>query len=107
MSVGGVASSVDPDSLLIGRVLDPALPIAFGSASHYRGARGEVNLSGLTAFWQRHDIGRTVDIRGIELALRSQPVPLLRLPAFDLSAGAARVTDIRGVKGWLALRWRP
>jgi hypothetical protein len=47
------------------------------------------------------------DVRGIELALRSQPVPLLRLPAFDLIAGAGRVTDIRGVKGWLALRWRP
>ncbi|HEY8848974.1 MAG TPA: hypothetical protein VIO12_06755, partial [Thermoanaerobaculia bacterium] len=107
MSVGGVASSVDPDALLIGRVVDPALPIAFGSASHYRGARGEVNLSGLTAFWQRHDVGHTVDVRGIELALRSQPVPLLRLPAFELTAGAARVTDIRGVKGWLALRWRP
>jgi hypothetical protein len=86
------------------------LPIAFGSASHYRGVRGEVNLSGLTAFWQRHGVGSgfsRTHVRGIELALRSQPVPLLRLPAFDLIAGAARVTDIRGVKGWLALRWRP
>jgi hypothetical protein len=110
MIVGGVASSVDPDSLLIERVLEPALPIAFASASRYRGARGEVSLSGLTAFWQRHDVGSNfsrIDVRGLELSLRSQPVPLLRLPAFDLTAGAARVTDVRGVKGWLALRWRP
>jgi hypothetical protein len=107
MTIGGVASSVDPDSLLVGRVLDPALPIAFASARHYRGARGEVNLSSLTAFWQRHDVGHTLDVRGIEFSLRSQPLPLLRLPAFDLSAGAARVSGIRGIKGWLALRWRP
>ena len=69
-----------------------------------------MSLSGLTVFWQRHDTGTGfshTDVRGLELSLRSQPVPLLRLPAFDLTAGAARVTDVRGVKGWLALRWRP
>lgn len=108
MSVGGVASSIVPDALLIGRVLDPALPLGFGDARRYRGARGDVILSSVDFFWQRHDLEtRNVDVRGIELSLRSVPVPILGLPAFDLTAGAARVGGIRGVKGWLALRWRP
>jgi hypothetical protein len=108
MSVGGVASSIVPDALLIGRVLDPALPLGFATARRYRGARGDVILSSVDFFWQRHDLEtRNVDVRGIELSLRSVPVPLLGLPAFDLTAGAARVSGARGVKGWLALRWRP
>jgi len=124
MSVGGVASSIVPDALLIGRVLDPALPLGFAAARRYRGVRGDVILSSVDFFWQRHSVGtdsvrsgfsRTrpaeagphTDVRGIELSLRSAPVPLLGLPAFDLTAGAARVRGVRGVKGWLALRWRP
>ena len=39
MSVGGVASSIVPDALLIGRVLDPALPLGFAAARRYRGVR--------------------------------------------------------------------
>jgi hypothetical protein len=108
MSVGGVASSIVPDALLIGRVLDPALPLEFDAARRYRGARGDVILSSVDFFWQRHDLQtRKVDVRGIELSLRSVALPILGLPAFDLTAGAARVRGIRGVKGWLALRWRP
>ena len=108
MSVGGVASSIVPDALLIGRVLDPALPLGFAAAGRYRGARGDVILSSVDFFWQRHDLDtHNIDVRGIELSLRSLPIPLLGLPAVDLTAGAARVGGIRGVKGWLALRWRP
>jgi hypothetical protein len=108
ISVGGVASSIVPDALLIGRVLDPALPLGFAAARRYRGVRGDVILSSVDFFWQRHDLEpRKVDVRGIEFSLRSVPVPLLGLPAFDLTAGAARVSGVRGVKGWLALRWRP
>jgi hypothetical protein len=105
MTLGGVASSVTPDALLIERVLDPALPIGFAEVKRYRGARGELTLSGLTAFWQRHASHLTV--RGIEWTSHAPPVPLLGLPEFDVTAGAARVSGVRGTKGWLALRWRP
>ncbi len=122
MAIGGVASSVDPDALLLERVLDPALPLGFANAKRYRGVRGEVTLSGLTAFWQRHDLGvragfsrprpseagpHTFDVRGIEWSMRSRPIPLLNLPAIELIAGAARVRGMRGTKAWLALRWQP
>jgi len=105
MSLGGVASSITADSVLLERVLDPALPLKFAEVRRYRGARGEVTLSGFTAFWQRHS--DNVTVRGIEWTTHSPPIPLLGLPALDLTAGAARVSGIRGTKGWLALRWRP
>jgi hypothetical protein len=105
MTIGGVASSIDPDALLLERVLDPALPLGFARAEHYRGWRGEVTLSGLTAFWQRHTGNLTV--RGFQWTMHSPPIPLLRAPGVDVTAGVARVRGIRGTKAWLALRWRP
>ncbi len=105
MRIGGVASSITPDALLIERVIDPALPARFVEMKRYRGVRGEVKLSGITAFWQRHS--RSLTVRGIEWSTHSPPIPLLGVPALDLTAGAARVSGIRGTKGWLALRWRP
>ena len=105
MTVGGVASSITPDALLIERVLDPALPHEFAHIERYRGLRAELTASGLTAFWQRHSAGLTA--RGIEVTSRTPAMPLMRLPALDLTAGAARVSGLRGTKGWLSLRWRP
>jgi hypothetical protein len=105
MTVGGVASSIDPDASLVERVLDPALPPGFASVRNYRGARVELSSGGLTAFWQRHS--GDVNVRGLEASMHAPPVPLLGIPAFDLMAGAARVDRLRGTKGWINLRWRP
>ncbi|HEX9406678.1 MAG TPA: hypothetical protein VF975_05125, partial [Thermoanaerobaculia bacterium] len=105
IALGGVASSITPDALLIDRVLDPALPAAFAEVRNYRGARAEVTVAGLTGFWQRHSDNLTV--RGIEASMQAPPIPLLGLPALDFTVGAARVTRLRGTKGWIALRWRP
>src|SRR5207237_10014716 len=104
-TVGGVASSITPDALLIERVLDAALPRDFARVERYRGLRAGLTASGLTAFWQRHGAGLTV--RGVEVRSRTPAMPLMRLPALDLTVGAARVSGLRGTKGWLSLRWRP
>ncbi|HLJ73069.1 MAG TPA: hypothetical protein VKU62_00690, partial [Thermoanaerobaculia bacterium] len=105
MTVGGVVPSTTPDSLLLEHIIDPALPPAFAQQRTYRGVRGELHLGGLTAFWQRHSSATRV--WGIEESLSGGPVPLLDLPAVDLTAGVARVSGLRGTKGWLALRWSP
>jgi len=118
MTIGGVASSITPDSLLVERVLDPALPPAFAEVRRYHGARAEVTLGGITGFWQRHSVGagftrpaeagpHTATVRGLEVSTHSEPIPLIGLPALDLTAGAARVSGLRGTKGWITLRWRP
>ena len=81
------------------------VPTIQARIERYRGLRAELTASGLTAFWQRHGAGLTV--RGIEVTSHTPAMPLMRLPAFDLTAGVARVTGLRGTKGWLSLRWRP
>ena len=105
MTIGGVASSIDPDAFLIERVIDPALPRGFTLIENYRGARAELSAGGVTGFWQRHSANLTV--RGLQFTTHTPPMPLLQVPALDVTAGAARVSGIRGTKGWISLRWRP
>ena len=105
MTIGGVASTITPDALLIERVIDPALPRAFTQIENYRGARAELTAGGLTAFWQRHSANLTV--RGLQITAHTPPMPLLQVPALDVTAGGARVSGLRGTKGWISLRWRP
>jgi len=107
MSLGGLASSVTPDAIQLERVSDPALPLGFADIRRYRGWRGEIGLGGVTAFWQRHDGGDHLDVRGLEVAMSSPPVPLVGLPALRISAGVARASRVRGTKGWLAVRLQP
>ena len=95
------------------RVLDPALPVAILGGDEYDGWRIESTLPGLpfTAFYQRHEIGaRELALAGAEIALHSDPFPILKFPGLDLTLGAARILDepLRGeTKWWLAARWRP
>ena len=107
LTLGGFASTVVPQSLRIARVDEPALRHLSVFADRYRSGRVEVGSGGMTFFWQRYDVGRTIDVRGLEIALSAPPLGILRSAAFDLTAGAAKVSESRGVKGWFALRWRP
>jgi hypothetical protein len=108
LTIGGLASSALPDSLRVERVDAPALPDAFQFARRYRSGRLGFVFGGTTFFWQRYDAGASdIDVRGIEVAISSPPIALVRAAGLDFTAGAAKVTGLRGVKGWLALRWRP
>ncbi len=107
LSVGGFASSVVPDSLRVQRVDDPALPPGFASATRYRSARADLAIGEASLFWQRYNVGNTIDVRGVALNVSVPPVPLVKTAGLDLSGGVAKVTGLRGIKGWLALRWRP
>ncbi|MCU1244248.1 MAG: hypothetical protein JWN02_158 [Acidobacteria bacterium] len=115
--LGGVTTSILPDSFMAERLLDPALPYAALAGDRYTGLRGEVSMSGLTGFWQRHDLGSggRLSLAGISADLTSPPVPLVKLPALDLTVGVARLLAepsgrrIAGgrTRGWIALKWRP
>ena len=86
---------------------DPALPEGFAFADRFRSARVDVETGIVTLFCRRYDLARNVDVRGLEVALEAPPLGLLKTAAFDLTAGVAKVSASRGVKGWMALRWRP
>jgi hypothetical protein len=107
VAVGGVATSVEPESLFIARILDPALPRDFDFAHTYRGARAELVSGPISLFAQRHHASRNLDLFGMEARLSRDPTPLVKAAGFDVTAGVARVRQERATRGWLALRWRP
>ncbi|MEA2568895.1 MAG: hypothetical protein QOI24_896 [Acidobacteriota bacterium] len=110
MTVGGMASSIIPESLNVDRVFDPALAPGSLSGRRYTGARFDLTFPAIapfTAFYQYHRIGPRARVAGLEATLRGAPVPILKFAAFDVTAGVARVIDDRKTKLWLSLRWRP
>jgi hypothetical protein len=62
-----------------------------------------------TAFYQRHDLGgETLSLAGLEIDISSEPFPVMKVPGFDITAGAARILDDDGdTNWWLGMRWRP
>jgi Tol biopolymer transport system component len=107
MSVGGTTSSIEPDALLVARILDPALDRNALSADRYRGERIEVASGLLTMFFQRHHAQTNIDVAGVETSLAIEPMPLLKSAAMELLAGVARVRPEDRTRAWIALRWRP
>ncbi|MDQ3282261.1 MAG: hypothetical protein M3Q69_12705 [Acidobacteriota bacterium] len=112
ITLGGIASSVLPRSAYSRRVLDPALPVALLSGDDYDGWRIEATVaSPITLFYQRHELGETqLSLTGIEATLSTDPTPILKSAALDLTLGVARVLDapLRGeTKWWFSMRWRP
>jgi hypothetical protein len=107
LTLGGTASTIEPDSLLIDRILDPALERGSLTAATYRGERLSIAASGLTAFWQRHRLDDDVDLVGLETNISVPPMPLVKTPALKLTAGVAQVRLTRKTRGWLAVRWKP
>ena len=110
LRVGGLPSSIVPDSAYATTVFDPALAFGTMTGEHYKGLRIEAvtPIFPATLFYQRH---RTDDQRiaivGLEATLLSGPEPILRLPAFDLRAGVARILDDSKTRWWLGVRWKP
>ena len=77
------------------------------TSANYRGARLSIGLTGVTAFWQRHHLASNLDLIGIESDISIPPMPLVKTPGLQLTAGVARVTAMRKTRGWVAVRWRP
>ena len=111
VEVGGAASTIEPDSLLIGRILDPAIARGTLAGNSYRGERLFIGSSGVTAFWQRHHLGNQndldIDLIGIESSITVPPLPLLKTPGLQLTGGVARVRVAGRTRAWLAIRWSP
>jgi hypothetical protein len=113
VTLGGLASSILPRSAYAHRVLDPALPVAVAAGDDYDGWRIESTVPGLpfTAFYQRHSLdGAALSLAGGQLEFHTDPNPILKFPALDLTVGAAYILDepLKGdTKWWLGMRWRP
>jgi len=113
MEIGGLPSSIVPDSAFATRVFEPAFATDTLRGMRYEGRRVEVTMPILpaTLFYQRHRADRRdISLAGLEVAMNAEASPLLRLPGFDFTAGVARVLDdiLKGkTRWWFGLRWRP
>ena len=107
LALGGAASTIEPDSLLIARVLDPALERDSATGKSYRSERLSIGTSGVTLFWQRHHLGSDTDLLGVESSMSVPPMPIVKTPALQLTGGIARVRLTRKTRAWLTMRWRP
>jgi hypothetical protein len=107
MSVGGAATSIEPMSLFVGRVLDPALDRDTLIGEHYRGERVELRTGPVAAFWQRHRANDTIEVFGLEATVNRDPMPIVKAAGLDVTLGIARVRPEQKTRAWVALRWRP
>ncbi len=105
--LGGAVSTIEPDSLLIDRILDPALERGTLTGATYHGERLSIESSGITAFWQHHHLGSDIDLFGLESTTTIPAMPLVKTPALQLTAGVAKVRIARKTRAWLTLRWQP
>jgi len=78
-----------------------------GSGGELTIGRMRAGLGGVTAFWQRHRLGRDIDLVGLETATSVPPMPLVKTPALQLTAGVAHVRLTRTTRGTVGVRWKP
>ena len=117
LQLGGLDSSLLPESALVARIPVPALPVGTLVGDEHEGERATILLGGLPLFFERHRMwddggprGDWLRLAGLEWDIASGPVPLVKLPGFRLTLGVARVLDdpLKGrTEAWLALAWRP
>jgi hypothetical protein len=107
LTLGGTASSIEPDSLLLDRILDPAFERGSFLSTTYRGERFSIGFAGITAFWQRHHLGTDIELLGVEATTAVPPMPLVKTPELQLTAGVAHVRLTRKTRGWVGVRWKP
>jgi len=107
LTLGGTATSIEPNSLVLDRILDPAFERGSLSSSTYRGERLFVGLGSLTVFWQRHYLGTNIDLLGFETYFSVPPMTLVKTPGLQLTAGIAQVRLTHKVRGWVGVRLKP
>ncbi|HEX5719997.1 MAG TPA: hypothetical protein VF179_27830 [Thermoanaerobaculia bacterium] len=115
--LGGVETSLLPESALSGRVFVPALPAGTLLGEEHESQRAELDLGFLPApiFFERHRLwsesrGDWLSLAGMEFRWSIAPIPLGRVPALDIRLGIAQVLEDvleDETRWWVATVWRP
>lgn len=123
--LGGAETSLLPESALSNRIFVPALPVGARLGADHEGQRAELDLGFLPAplFYERHRLWGPFDsepgsrdwlsLAGLEYRFQIGPLPVGRLPAFDVRVGVARILEdpfgeFEGsTRWWLTTVWRP
>ena len=113
--LGGLQGSLPSPFALRQWIEVPALPPAMATADDITTFRVDLKPGGgpWSLFYAHHRLTAEIDsvaLRGLEVRWKRGPWPLLRLPGFDFSAGAAEILNTRldrDIEGWLTLTFRP
>ena len=123
--LGGAETSLLPESALSNRIFMPALPVGARLGADHEGQRAELSLGFLPApvFYERHRLWGPfgvepgsrdwLSLAGLAYRFNLGPLPVGRLPAFDVRVGVARILedpfgDFEGsTRWWLTTVWRP
>ena len=111
LSVGGLPSSIIPDRAMARRFADPALDPGTLVGRRYNGIRLELTTALLPArfFYQRHQLGQSLELAGVEASMGQRSDPITRFPGFDVRAGYAYLLEApvpSKHRLWIGLRWR-
>lgn len=109
IAVGGPSTSITPPAARSTRIDDPALDFRSLAGRRYEGRRLEAGSGMIDLFWQQHRSGRDrLSLAGAEIAMRSEALPIFRLPRVELRAGIARLLgSAHRTRAWFGLSWRP
>jgi hypothetical protein len=120
--LGGAEVSLLPESALANRIFVPALPVGALVGTDHEGQRAELTFGFLPApvFYERHRVwgfgeprGDWLSLAGLEYRFRLGPMPVVRVPGFDLRVGVARILEdpfgeFEGsTRWWVVTSWRP
>ncbi len=117
--LGGMQTSLVPDSADANRRFEPALPEGIAIGTRSESLRLAVKTSGpLELFYQRHELWsesigphQRIALAGAEYeAHLTDGMPLVDLPPLDFTAGVARILEglLRGgTRWWIGLSWHP
>jgi hypothetical protein len=118
-ALGGLPSSIIPESAWSGRVLEPAVDIGTLSGPDYEAAAADLFLGELpvSLFFQRYRFwegggpqGDWFDLAGLRVVLESGPMPLLQIPPFGLELGVAQLLEEplrEKTRWWVGVVFRP
>jgi len=117
--LGGAATSLLPPTALAARIVSPALPAAalLGAEHEEERAELEPGLLPVPLFFERHRQWggpllhpAEITLAGLEYRWSTRPLPLVRVPAFELRLGVARVFSDPFAdrnRWWLTTVWQP
>lgn len=115
--LGGLPSSILPDSALANRILVPALPVGTAVGDEHEGERAALTgVLPLTIFAERHRVwsgNEKTDwlrLAGLEFAFTAGAIPLLKVPGLDFRLGVAHIYDEPfrdDTTWWIGTAWRP
>lgn len=117
LRLGGIRTSLLPESAVSERILVPALPVSTLVGAEHEARRVRLAIDWLPLFYERHRVwerggpkGDWLSLAGLAFDLKLGPQPAIKIPGLRLRAGVAHVLS-GALEGrspwWVSVAWDP